>query len=1139
MAEQSDLVPAERDLASGRAFSSIGDVQQWPDWPGWLLTTGTIGAAGGGIALAPSLVLAGAAAETAGAAAITSGLASFGAGTTMMSGVANLGLLGGALGTAVVWSLVHKEQAKVKWSVVGSAAVGAAVGTGVSVGMVIACAAAGTGGAAVVTSGLAALGGGAVAAGGLGMVGGIVACTGIGAGLAILFGLAAYGIWWYLGETSRSDDDPTEDTFFTAVCDEMHLALSTDDVSQTGAPEPHDKFILKPHAQQPTFKDFGIRPGLCTCAACNSWIFNRGCSVCERRLCHECFSANHVRSCSAELSIRSHLDFIVAQAQVDRTDDEHSAEGHVADRDLPGFAERRSILRSGTITIIAEVARQLENVDANQPWFKFWSRRGPCFIKRILRLLALQLLLAAVIDPDGYSADNLALAQAFNRACKHLTTKGSEQFGVPYARLLCEALGSFSTKLKQGTESWIIQYQLAFFGLQSDARPEDIILAHRRLIRRMHPDKAKTDEMRQFADSLSGYINVARDRLMARSAIYAEQNPLELTDGTESNPAELQVAEAVHSQQGDDAKLTPWQWLCRLRSKYVRLHRAIRDDHDYVAKHIAMDRLRLRFDEELQRAEEEVTTAPAAPAVASEDMSAVADNIAAPAAPAAAAEVRFTTVDDATAVSAAPAEAGEDMSTAVELMISAPVAQPLATLEAELRRLLPKGPPLRKASASSDDMSTAVQEVANAPAVPAMASDDILAVQDAIVAPAVLKPASEDISTADKEVLAASQAPAVASDDMSTAVEGVAAAPAAPATAGEDISTAVAEGTDAPSAPSAVCEDMSAVEEVAVAPAAASAASMDIWAGVQGWTTAPKAPAAASEDMSTAEGVSASTSPAALAAAIEDMSTAVQEETAAPEAPAAVTGITYKLGVSAAVEEETAAPAAPAAVCEDKPTAVQDVVIMHGRGGTAGAAPTRGRLELRRVVQRCVWASEDMSTALQEALAAPAAAAAASTDMPASVREVIAAPSAPAAACQDMSTAVQETALDPLAPAAANEAVSTTIEEGAAAPTASASSTEDVQDNITSAHGHPDSGHVDGTALGRKEKQKLRSKARKKSQRLYREAASGPPDLNLPTPGNFDEGNDDTGSVAITAHIYDEVASRERPAPTLELDRHL
>jgi len=293
---------------------------------------------------------------------------------------------------------------------------------------------------------------------------------------------------------------------------------------------------------------------------------------------------------------------------------------------------------------------------------------------------------------------------------------------------------------------------------------------------------------------------------------------------------------------------------------------------------------------------------------------------------------------------------------------------------------------------------------------------------------------------------------------------------------------------------------------------------MDIWAGVQGWTTAPKAPAAASEDMSTAEGVSASTSPAALAAAIEDMSTAVQEETAAPEAPAAVTGITYKLGVSAAVEEETAAPAAPAAVCEDKPTAVQDVVIMHGRGGTAGAAPTRGRLELRRVVQRCVWASEDMSTALQEALAAPAAAAAASTDMPASVRE---------------------TALDPLAPAAANEAVSTTIEEGAAAPTASASSTEDVQDNITSAHGHPDSGHVDGTALGRKEKQKLRSKARKKSQRLYREAASGPPDLNLPTPGNFDEGNDDTGSVAITAHIYDEVASRERPAPTLELDRHL
>mmetsp|Transcript_42176 Transcript_42176/g.83410 ORF Transcript_42176/g.83410 Transcript_42176/m.83410 type:complete len:611 (+) Transcript_42176:96-1928(+) len=595
MAQQSDVLqagthsrdlPRSSDLLS-RSFSGIADVsQQQPSWFGWSLSAGTMGVAGGGLALAPTFVLAGAAAETGGAAAITSGLTSFGAGSTMC-GVGNLGLLGGAFGTAVVWSLVREEQAKVRLSVTGASAVGAAVGCGVCIGLVTACAAAGTGGAAVITSGLAALGGGSIAAGGLGMAGGMIACTGIGFGVAILFGLVAFSIWWYLGETGKNDDDPTGDCFFNAACEAIRIQLSSSDFAEDGTAEPHEKLIMKPHALQPTFNDFGTSFWWYACASCNTSICNSGCSVCERHFCQACFP-DHVRSCCETLNVRCHIDFVVAQAEM-QNDDDPSPGGHVTDLEMPGLPERRSMLRSGTVAILVEIHKQLKDVDSEQPWFQFWKRRGPSFIKRILRLLALQLLFAAFMDPDEASADNIALASAFNDMCKYLTTKGSEQFGVPYARLLCEALDSFCTKLKQGTNSVSIQYARAFFELQSGASREDIISAHRRLSRRMHPDKASTEDQRQVAHCLQGYINVSREKLLNLATESLPQNPLELTDGMESQNAEL--------QKDANAKLTPFQWIGRLRGKYVRLQGTICNDRKCLRKHFMLDNLRLEFEE--------------------------------------------------------------------------------------------------------------------------------------------------------------------------------------------------------------------------------------------------------------------------------------------------------------------------------------------------------------------------------------------------------------------------------------------------------------------------------------------------------------------------------------------------------------
>lgn len=398
-----------------------------------------------GVAIAPAVILNGAMAGTGGAAAVTSGLVAFGP-AGMAGGISTLGLLGGLFGTLALYPLVCQESAKVQTSVLMAGGLGACAAAGVSLAVVMAAAAPGLGGAAVLTSGLCAIGGT--------MLGGIAVCSGIGAGVALAFGLLVLLYWWYNGELGKTGAE--SDELFRGVGE-----LSVNEIPGT-------------------FISVGVPSH-------------------EQRIVH---------------IVTPVLDWAAAQPAPPPLD--HSG---------------AALLELGSLAVLPEIKRQLDQIDADVPWYLFWKCRGGENIRRVVRLLATVLLISCTCPTS-----RCILQGVFAEACdKTLSQEGKRALEAMYFKMLLDFLRFARVKVLDVIRAQETQFASQFFGLDLDsqATQQQIEQTYKALARKYHPDKVRLEspEKQELAEGLAQdlmrYINFAKEWLGQPRAASASQEPAE------------------------------------------------------------------------------------------------------------------------------------------------------------------------------------------------------------------------------------------------------------------------------------------------------------------------------------------------------------------------------------------------------------------------------------------------------------------------------------------------------------------------------------------------------------------------------------------------------------------------------------
>lgn len=372
----------------------------------------------------------------------------------MLGGIAHVGSVGGILGLGAIHALVRNEQDKVYYSTMASSLVGAGLGTGLGVLAVLGSAAAGTGGAAAVTSGLAALGCGA------GMIGGIAATGGIALGVTVLFGLIAFGIWWWLGQTGKRDDAAGDD-FFDSLSRKVQISVPEHSINIY-----HEDFLLQPAP-----------------------------------------STSSAESSDLRLPFAEHVHRVLEKLH---------EEEDPADLD--------SMCTLGGIAVLKKARQKFLEADAEHPWYAFWHWGRGARVERAVRLLSSQFLLAscpeAQDDRNAGGRGDGAHVVALEIACDSLSEKGKQGFGT-YARMLCSGLDAIAKSIYDRTNERERECALAFFDLTRTATDAQIKKAYRHLSCRFHPDKGGSEELQAYLNGAARLLLHSGRMAVYRASVLA------------------------------------------------------------------------------------------------------------------------------------------------------------------------------------------------------------------------------------------------------------------------------------------------------------------------------------------------------------------------------------------------------------------------------------------------------------------------------------------------------------------------------------------------------------------------------------------------------------------------------------------